>query len=87
MTPLERAARAIARMDAEFTYGTACTDADRAACELEWREYLANVCAVLTAIREPNNRMIGAGRVVLQEGERKTVEAYQAMIDAMLEEG
>jgi len=94
MTTIERAARALVSWELGLSdhainqnrYG-ANLDDRYAEVERRWPEKVDQVRAILQAIREPGVRMIGEGRVVLLEGERKTVEAYQAMIDAALVEG
>lgn len=40
------------------------------------------VDAVLDSLMEPSGKMVAEGRVVLLEGERKTTEAFRAMLRA-----
>lgn len=53
---------------------------------LGWQAHASDARDILGVMRDPSEAMIGAGRIVLLEGERVTVEAYQAMIDAAREE-
>ncbi len=85
--PLERAARALCELAGNFPMVTTVG-------KPLGMSYLAEARAVLHAIREPSQSMVGegrtilqeGGRTILQEGERKTVEAYKAKIVAALDE-
>lgn len=78
MTPLERAARAIAASRIQF--GTA--DAvGRAMEDLAWQDHVGDVRAVLAAIREPGEAALDAGYA--ESG--AALQAWQAMIDAIAE--
>lgn len=85
MTPLERAARAVG----EAVYGYA----DPADTPDNWARSLEAVRTVVTAMREPSEVMAAEGghQGVWGEGypdERGNARGvWQAMIDAMLEEG
>lgn len=82
ISPLERAARALCRLDGHPENAT--MDGKPL-----WQDYLPEVRAVLEAIREPDDRGVTEGMcVALNAGEGakpETVEAiYRAMIDAAL---
>lgn len=76
MSPIERAARAVG-------------DTVSALPSAENNREI--VRAVLTAIREPSDEMVGAGAQVdawvQHEGQAPQPEVFTAMIDALLEEG
>jgi hypothetical protein len=92
-TPLERAARALT---AQYVRDCANPELDGVLRGYKWdsrlftkterKSALRSAGLMLMALREPSERMVGEGRVVLLEGERKTTEAWQAMIDAALGE-
>lgn len=93
MTPLERAARALYRLhDAPspelLDRLKASGDEDALAEEMAeedhvWPRYVADVRAVLEAIREPNDEMVAAGAAkVCSEWEAGSV--WEQMIDAAL---
>lgn len=82
MTPLERAARALVD-----NYPL-----DSGESPLSWQDVLPVVRAVIKAIREPSEAMKRIGTAVTRgAGDDKYwadgVGAYEAMIDALLEEG
>lgn len=93
MTPLERAARALASWDLGLT-GDEQVDRQRFGemlgsrqhvVTLCWKEKLEQVRAVLNAIREPSEGMVQAGTA---DGDwPHSHETWQAMIDALLAEG
>ena len=75
MTPLERAARALADMDTERDIG--------------WRYYIPATRAVLLAVREPSEEMMQASSDNAPDREYTTEDLvihWQAMIDAALGE-
>jgi len=74
MTPLERAARAMA--DNQESH------------ELNWEGYVHCVRAVMRSIREPSEAMMKAAEGVnfISPGENDSAAEWRAMIDAMLEE-
>lgn len=72
MTPLERAARALAEMDTERDLG--------------WRYYVPEARAVLMAIREPSTEMVADGEQSLR-ADGYAEFCWQAMIDAAVQEG
>lgn len=76
MTPLERAARALAESDYPPDPRPD-----------EWRQLLPAVRAVLIAIREPSDGMVKAGQAHIYVMKDEVAEAWQAMIDAALSEG
>lgn len=85
MTPLERAARALARFsvqsEAHFPY-ISKTEAERS-----WQAYVPQAKAVLEAIREPSEAMVRLGGCRMDDGgDSDAVLVWQAMIDAALTE-
>lgn len=80
MTPLERAARALANLDEPDKEIELADDA--------WRQYVPDVRALLQSIREPSEAMLDAACVVddLPRPNPEAVLHWQAMIDAALEE-
>lgn len=88
MTPIERAARALCKLDGHVEDGE---------CEGKplWRCYLPQARAVLEAIHEPSWRMTEAGATVIRYvGPEESPSSYQSdaanvwrfMIDAMRED-
>ncbi|EQA97230.1 hypothetical protein [Sphingobium sp. HDIP04] len=72
MTPIERAARALCKLDGY------AEDGEREGKPL-WRSYLPQVQAVLDAIEEPSPRMTEAGATVIQYvGPEESQSAYQS---------
>ncbi|MGR4893317.1 hypothetical protein ACIPPQ_20015 [Sphingopyxis sp. LARHCG72] len=93
MTPLERAARAVYKLDDNGPYTLAEEDE-------QWHHHVETVRAVLTAIREPfqsfDDPIAVAGGEVLGVGKDRPLHwsnfdeakrVWQAMIDAALAEG
>jgi hypothetical protein len=80
---IERAARALFKYE-PGPYGD-CVDW---AIEQDfgWRDRVDEVRLILTAIREPSDAMLDAGRMADINGDGSFAH-WQAMIDAMLEEG
>jgi hypothetical protein len=77
MTPIELAARALCELDGNPPGATM-------GGKPLWQDYLPEVRAVLTAIREPSDGMIQAAA----DCESSIVaDVYTAMIDAALSEG
>ena len=89
MTPLERAARVLARRscppggEAQFPY----VSADEWEAK-NWRDHIAAARAVLMAVREPSEGMVASARASGDPYERYGREPaeieWQAMIDAAL---
>ncbi|WP_236575251.1 MULTISPECIES: hypothetical protein [unclassified Sphingobium] len=88
MTPLERAARALCKLDGH------AEDGEREGKPL-WRSYLPQAQAVLDAIQEPSLHMTEAGAAVIRYvGPEESQSGYQGdaanvwrfMIDAMRED-
>lgn len=88
MTPLERAARALA-----LTF--ICEDQGWAPDEEVpvnyakncWVNHIAQVRAVLTAIREPSDAMVGPDSKAWGHAGSEAEHVWREAIDAMLEEG
>ena len=87
MTPIERAARALCKLDGH-------AEGEREGKPL-WRNYLLQARAVLEAIREPSLRMTEAGATVIRYvGPEESPSGYQSdaanvwrfMIDAIRED-
>ncbi|WP_088471892.1 hypothetical protein [Sphingopyxis witflariensis] len=78
MTPLERAARALCRLDGHPENATM----DRKPL---WADYLPEARAVLQAIREPSVSMLSAAD--RHDKRDASADAWRAMIDAALAEG
>ena len=89
MNKVEQVARAIALENAKRNErdGTLQRDGFEWFVNKTWSRHIDDARAAIEAMRVPTEAMIGAGRVVLLEGERKTIETVTAMIDAALEEG
>ena len=82
MTPLERAARVLAKRE--------YPDQPDEWHDSVWREYLDDAGAVVAAIREPSDLMgLGLGKMggEYRPGSHSASQIWRAMIDAMLEEG
>ena len=88
MTPIERAARALCKLDGHPD------DGQRDGKPL-WRSYLPQVRAVLEAVHEPSLRMTEAGATVIRYvGPEESASGYQSdaanawrfMVDAMRED-
>jgi len=88
MTPIERAARALCKLDGHAEEG------EREGKPL-WRSYLPQARAVLEAIHEPSLRMTEAGATVIRYvGPEESPSGYESdaanvwrfMIDAMRED-
>lgn len=92
MTPLERAARALA--DYAFDDGGEGPDHEKQAwIDRSWRSFIVPAHMALSAIREPSEVMEDKGALAgdwnrdnLSIGQ-EAKKVYTAMIDAMLEEG
>lgn len=91
MTALERIARALA---AQHWRDTGASEEDVLAfADIDWREFVPDARAALTALREPDEAMDFAGLTALVE--RRPIAAdtddihavWRAMIDAALQEG
>jgi hypothetical protein len=87
MTPLERAARALCRLDDH-------PENARLDGQSLWRDYIPEVRAVLTAVRDPSDKMQDAAyRMEWSTGgdgdaaDANAINVWQAMIDAILKEG
>lgn len=98
MTPIERAARAIASDYGQDPDSKVPINIDGGIASLPvWKTYIPAVRAVLAAIREPSDVMQGAAfksevefRTVMGNLDRGFCEGdgvWQSMIDALLEEG
>lgn len=83
MTPIERAARAahVEHNDNQI----AITQAGDPTWD-GWKSWLPVIRAVSAAIREPSEAMKKAGLAACG-GDGSVLDGYEAMIDAMLEEG
>lgn len=88
MSPIERAARALSKLDGHPD------DGEHEGKPL-WRSYLPQVRTVLEAIHEPSLRMMEAGATIIRYvGPEETPSGYQGdaantwrfMIDAMRED-
>ena len=88
MTPIERAARALCKLDGHSEDGARD---DRPL----WQSYVPQVRAVLEALHEPSARMAEAGATLIRYvGTEESEEGYQSeaanvwrfMIDAMRED-
>jgi hypothetical protein len=84
MTPLERAARALFEYE-PGPYG----DCVEWAIEqpFGWRDRVDEVRLVLTSIREPSEAMLNRAYNHMEANGNDPRFAWEAMIDAMLEEG
>lgn len=83
MTPIERAARVLARRE--------YPEQPDAWIDENWPEWLGDVRAVLLAIREPSKAQLSAARNHVDDWDRALVDfestqIYQAMIDEALKE-
>lgn len=87
MTPIERAARALSKLDGHSEDG----EADGMP---RWQSYLPQVHAVLEAIHEPSPRMMEAGAAIIRYVSPDEVQSsfqgdaadtWRFMIDAMRE--
>ncbi|MFD2431304.1 hypothetical protein ACFSUK_31095 [Sphingobium scionense] len=88
MKPIERAARALCRLDGHPQAGV--SDAD-----MPWEDYLPQVRAVLEALHEPSDWMAEAGAELLRhvgadEGEQgyrqDAVDIWRYMLDSMVKD-
>lgn len=94
MTPIERAARALARehWDVQDLHGGTNKSSSQWVDE-RWRDYLPNARAVIAAIRDPSDEMIADGKdrmnvdPELGHHEATPESIWSTMIDALLEEG
>lgn len=91
MTPLERAARALARQDAIDRLHHEPSERD---INLSWRAYVKKARATLLAVREPSVTMVEAGVVAIWGDAEIDPDmrgnmgfAFAAMVDALLGEG
>lgn len=78
MSPLEKAARALCRVDGH-------PEDARMEGKPLWQDYLPEARAVLEAIREPSVDMVYDGGI--NHPPADTISIWQAMIDAALAEG
>lgn len=94
MTPLERAARAM--LDSNRIHNGLLPDAELNDMTVQARaDYLRQARAVIEAIREPSEAMLGAADYVMPGVTQDTARAneqaawkiYRRMIDALLAEG
>jgi hypothetical protein len=76
MTPVERAARALCRLDGHL-------ENIRLGGEPMWVSYKAQVHAVLSAVREPDEAMLAAGNAKMGG---KAADVWAAMIEVVSEE-
>ncbi|CAM5537743.1 hypothetical protein [Sphingobium scionense] len=88
MKPIERAARALCRLDGHPQAGV--SDAD-----MPWEDYLPQVRAVLEALHEPSDWMAEAGAELLRhvgadEGEQgyrqDAADIWRYMLDSMVKD-
>ncbi|WP_380805181.1 hypothetical protein [Sphingobium tyrosinilyticum] len=88
MSPIERAARALCKLEGH-------PDDGERECQSSWPSYLPQVRAVLEAIHEPSLRMMEAGATIIRYvGPEESSSGYQGdaanawrfMIDAMRED-
>lgn len=88
MTPLERAARALAVRHHEplFNRGDSGYTPDYSA-NLYWRDYVAQARTVIAAIREPTCRITHRGQAVRYDSAWSIGAIWREMIDAIDEEG
>lgn len=88
MTPLERAARALHRRRVEGQHPKPDNYPWESLSRREQAIFRADAYAILAAIREPSEAMVEAGWASECVIPSQSPEgAWQAMIDAMLEEG
>ncbi|HUD91229.1 hypothetical protein [Sphingobium sp.] len=85
MTPLERAARALARLHVSGN-GRRSEEMIQQWEDQRWPTYLDDVRAVLSAIRTPSAFMCDAGWSDLVR-DKGSMDIWPAMLDALLEEG
>jgi hypothetical protein len=55
---IERPARTLARLKADWQYGSATKDADRDDWERHWQDSIGDASVVLAAMREPSEAML-----------------------------
>lgn len=80
MSPIERAARALCELDGQPPMVT--MDGKPL-----WQDYLPEVRAVLTAIREPSEEMLLALRAQIQNVSDREDEVWNFVFDVLLAEG